>query len=524
MPVPGAAASPPMTTALPDTAGAKAPAQVLGPALPAPASSADLALLAAQLQTLAEEMGRLRLGLDHLVAMTNVNHRPEPNSVGLSPLNSTRELEPLQVLVSTTGISYASAACGAEEARGRALWVQERLLEAQALLGHMMAGSQPPVAEGVFTDERLRRGPVHGKQSRDPAVAAAAATAAATATGGHGDAMELAGRHHYEKNRAQEEDQVQHVESASHSYAPAVGQLPVVGSDRLYYSRAGSGRDTGTPAQVVDGDKMAEAAAWDSGASHLGSETNHSDQSREGGGVETGASEGEDRLSRSRFGNLSVGSIPSVCGSCPASVAPQQHDVSFPPASAPSWLVIGTAQLPADPLVSPTQISPLQAENSVPVPTPAGSLSSVDFSRPGANRGFDTPGGLGSVRGGHGGDGCEGLNPATLLSRLSASQRAASGQQQRLWPGAPGGLSAIIISASQAGQAGQGPPSAQRWPDAAFGPFVQTHWQLGSGGAAAAATAPLQDLLPSLSSTGSAAAGGAAFGVGTSHDATRYCI
>ena len=211
-----------MTTAAVSSRGRAA---VSDSTTPAQASSADLALLAAQLQALAEEMARLRLGLDRLLAVSDAACRPGPDPGGLGGL---REQDPYRA-------ATCSTAGGAEEARGRAVWVQERLLlEAQALLGEMVAGTQPQAA-GVFADARLRKGPAHAKKAR-AAAAAAAAAAASAATGAQGDGMELAGTRRPpsddDRARAAELEPTHRAESESagrhHLQAP-VGQPPEIG-------------------------------------------------------------------------------------------------------------------------------------------------------------------------------------------------------------------------------------------------------------------------------------------------------
>ena len=423
-----------MTTVLPDAVGAKAPATVSGPALPAPASTADMALLAAQLQTLAEEMGRLRMGLDRLLVISDARNRQGPDPAGLGPLNSARELDASGAVGAATGFCAASSAGGAEEARGRVLWVQERLLlEAQALLGEMVSGSQPPGAAGVFTDARLRKGPVHAKKARAAAAAAAAAATTTAATGANGDRMELAGRPRHDNSRANDGGLEQREESASHHDHPAASQAAVVGCDNLHCSRSGSGRDT--PAKVVGGVTMPEVVDWDSSAAQMSPGRNYEGRSRGRDGVDAGASDGEGGFSRNRVGNIdgnfsvcnssqACGPSPMIVPSRPSGVAPQQHDTPIPFLDrVPSWLGVLPAQHPA------------------------------------------------------------------------------------------GGVP-MIIAASQAGRAFQAPPSAQRWSDAASGPFVQTQ-----GGSGVRGSGPLQDLLPSLP-----AGEAPALGVGSAAAATRYCI
>jgi hypothetical protein len=236
------AAAAPIIKAPQDEVGAKAPAAASGPALLSPASSADLALLAAQLQTLAEEMSRLRLGLDQLVAIPDVAKRLGPESAGLG------QVEPS---LATSGV-FAPSAADAEEAKGRALWVQERLLwQAQALLGEMMSGSQGAV--GVFADARLRTSPVQGKKARN-AAAAAAAAAIEAATGSHEDKMELAGtrKPQFKNVSGHERELVLQVASTRHfqplafDQPTATGQSPAAGSDscNMYESRTSARKET----------------------------------------------------------------------------------------------------------------------------------------------------------------------------------------------------------------------------------------------------------------------------------------
>jgi hypothetical protein len=165
------------------------PAAVSGPA-PPPSPSVDLALLAAQLQTLAEEMGRLRQGLDRLVAISEADKRLGPCSAGSDQINSARGLDPTLAVGVKTGLCSARAE-GADQAKGRALWVQERLLwEAQALLGEMMAGSKPGFA-GTFAKPGTSAAPC--KKSQNAAEEAAAAAAGSIRTDATGVEMELAG-------------------------------------------------------------------------------------------------------------------------------------------------------------------------------------------------------------------------------------------------------------------------------------------------------------------------------------------
>ena len=494
-----------LSTVLPDAVGpgVKAPAAVSGEILPAPASSADLAQLAAQLQALAEEMSRLRLGMDRLLAVSDATYRQGPDPASLGPL---RESDHLQAAGATTGVSAANNVEGSEGARGRALWVQERLLlEAQALLGEMMAGSSYPGAAGVFTDMHLRRGPAHAKKARaaaaaasaaaSAAAAAAAAAATAAATEAPADGMELAGTQspHCSNTIAQERQLAQFVEAAnslasfvvaSSSCPSVVVQAHAIGRDSLFCNTTGAGQET-TPVKIVGGSTMAAVAAWDSGASQLGPENNSQGQSRGRGSVDTGARDDDVGNSRNR------GCISSTRDQCPMIVASQQ--LNLPSSITSSTLYrpgIQSVQLPA---VSPIRLASI----------PAGQQSA--FRCPSKNLGTETLGGEYSDVG----DGCAGLCPAPRTHSEGQGHFTASSSDQQLrpWP-SPAGLPSII-AASQI-EALQGPQAS--WP------YLQD--QGGPGGRGAGHP-------PAVSSAGAAVLMGFS-GLGaksvTVATALRYCI
>jgi hypothetical protein len=513
------ASSAEIPAAPPDAVDAKAPAAGTDPALPTPASSADMALLAAQLQALAEEMARLRLGLDRLLAISESASRQGqlgPESVGHLTNAGLRESD-------SAGFFAAGAAGGADEARGRVLRVQERLLlEAHALLGGMLAGNQPPGAAGVFTDAPLRKGPVHAKKARAAAAAAAATAAAAaaaaassSATEEQGDRMELAGawRPRRDDSRAQEGELAHGAEMASSSGSPAalrvaaVGEHPYVGSDSWFHSLAGSGGNI--PAKAWGGVTMAEMPAWDAGASQPDLNLVESNRAGESGeGCNFGAGEGGNlQHPRGTGSSLGVHCRLSACCPAPPGGHPQQLDTCFS-GSAPSLL-------PADPRVFPTQSPVVPVWNQMHALGPAerwpvqgtvttGQLDNVHCLA------TDMP--CGGDRRPHAGQGCHEPGPAT---RRDLQARAGSG---------PGGAPAIV-SASQAAQAGPGTPSAQGgWLAAAAVGGFSAQAQGGSGGRGQGS---LQDLPPSLPSLETAAGEGrAALDVVSvaAVAATRYCI
>ena len=434
--LPGAASAA-ISTAQPGAIQAKVPAAMSGPALPGPASSADMALLAAQLQALAEEMARLRLGLDRLMPVAYAANRAGPDPGGLGPFSSARDSDTLRAVSATTGSCAAGAAGGAEEARGRALWVQERLLlEAQALLGEMMAGGQPQGAAGVFTvtEAHLRKGPAHAKKARAAAAAAtAAAAAAAAATGVQGDRMELAGtrRPHSDDDRAQA-GELHHAEfelaSYSHHY-PVVGQPPEVSSGSWHCSGTGLGRDL--PGRDLlhhlqggglgSVGTMVGVAAPDSEASQTGADRNNEGHRRGWGGFRSGVS--YDEGGYADLGNFSARCEQSACGPGPPGVPSQQPGTSLTLSDAtPPWLGIRPAPLPA---------------GAVPAISPASQAAQVGQHPPPAD-GWPAaaPGPCGHIQGGPWGRECAPLR-GFLPSESSGGAAAESGVALRTEPAAP---------------------------------------------------------------------------------------
>ena len=175
-------------------------AKTLAPPTPAPA--ADLAKLAAELQALAEETGRLRQGLDRLVALTEAasSRRPSPSPAGHGW--PAREGD----FVRTGACSRPlGAAAGAGEAGGRALWLQERLLGAvEALLEEVRAGGFLPGSAGGPVGGFRHQSPAYGKKARAMAAAQAAQAAQAAHTAAYGDMMELTPRHDDDDDAPQE--------------------------------------------------------------------------------------------------------------------------------------------------------------------------------------------------------------------------------------------------------------------------------------------------------------------------------
>ena len=477
-----------MSTALLHAVGAKPPPAISGPALhaPAPASSADLALLAAQLQTLAEEMGRLRVGLDRLLSISDATSRQGPDPAGLGPPIRARETDPLRAVAAMPGRFFASTAGGAEEAMGRAVWVQERLLwEAQALLGEMMVGSQPAGAAAAFA--RLRKDPTHDHPAKAAAAAAAAAATANScgASGAHGDRMELAGRPHCELSLKRDGGLVQHAESASHRHPsavalhlPAAGQPPVVGRGSLHCSRTGSGRDT--PAKVVGSVAAAEAEAWD--ASQLGSWIKNEGQSRRNIDAEASDGGGVKVVSCDRMAE------GAACGS------------------------------------DPSGASQLGKRNQECQDRGRGELASGSSDGElGIFRNKSTNFSSGCISSAYPGrDPCP---PVSILHKHCTPPSFSSSEPPWLgtWPALlpSGRVPADLAVLSQAAQAGGGQPSTQGLPDAAGGPCAPA--QEGPGGRGAAGS--VQVLLPS---GGEAAATGGALivgsGAGSAATAMRYCI
>ncbi len=151
-------------------------------ATPPMLAQADLALLTAELQTLAEETGRLKQGLDRLVALTEIS----PRRPGSCPWED--DFARPEACSRPLGSS-----AGADEAGGRELWLKGLLLGAvEALLKELLAGGLLPGAgTGLFSG---CQGPTHGKKAR---AAAAAQAAQAAQTAAQGNMLELTeGRRH----------------------------------------------------------------------------------------------------------------------------------------------------------------------------------------------------------------------------------------------------------------------------------------------------------------------------------------
>ncbi len=486
-------------TALPEVIGPKVPVVGLCSVFQAQAPSADLELLAAQLQTLAEEMGRLRQGLESLVAASNSSaaYRPGPTSTGLG----AREFSPLLAADETT----ISAAGGVEGAKGRALW--RMLLEAQALLGDMMvAGGQPPGAAGVFTDECLRRGPAHGKKARAAAAAAAAASAAvpATALREFQDTMVLAGRPYYDNHDSwalAPEELVLRLDSPGQTHCQAVGQPAVVGSN-CSWTRSGGGE---TPARIVSIDNM---AIWEPGESQLGSAINNEAQMmtqiRSKGNVDAGTSNRESGLTRNRELRSGVPYVSSASNFSTPGVPLQQLDIiPFLSNCAPSWLGIGPAQFPSDPLNFPTHIATLHSEPAV--------SSGVDICYPGKRSG--TQGG--NHHSCHRSNSCARLSPGPQQHSAGQSNE----QQPQFWPCPP--VVSTNNTAPPSVLVGQGSLFAEGCPGCPVAVGVTVPYVQARGGQE---SPPLQNLLLQPSSTESATAAGSALGRRSLLAATRYCI
>jgi hypothetical protein len=436
----------------PDAVGLRAKAQSA-----APASSADLALLAAQLQTLAEEMGRLRLGLDRLLAISNAANRAGPDPGGLAPL---REQPTSRTASALAGLCAASTAGRAGKTRGRALWVQERLLlEVQALLEEMMAGSQPPGPAGVLTSARLREGLAQAKNTWAASAAAAAAAPSSIATKALEDRTDQRSRRN--TSWAGGLEQVHGEESARHNYHHAsFSKLAEVGSDSLHCSKTGPGpsrRDN--PAKILGGCSMAEMAGWDPGASPLGATKENDDdrQSRGGDGamVDAGASDVEGAILREGE-RASVDCIASACDPCPMGASSQKPGVTFSFASsAPLPLGVRPDQLrsrSSDPGITPTRIGPFTG--------PAGWRA--DTLGPGASGGPETwtlGGGYGRC---HNDADCDGFGQA-IRQDPAGRRDAVVPPQPRLWP-RPGGspsISSAIEAEPEPARAGQGLQAGQ---------------------------------------------------------------